>query len=359
MKETSLKQTLEFLLNNMDDSVLLTFGKKLNTSGNSKKINKKYKIVLIGKMLNSKNLSATCKKLKGLKFTDLYSKLNKNAELYEIAEHIYNNFLVDENDKNITLISNYQSVFNKKIAESNISSLDKESEKDRTIDCLNQKIKLLQSKLKNRDRKIDTLKIYNSKKDDDLKKLKDDNKTFIKKNNENIELVRLNKIYENEIVQLNNKILELSKLNQQNSKYYKKQIKSLKSSLKKIQTENYVPKNDSSKKAVKHIKPSEGTAEDEKVLLIQAPSDGEIRRKLRISNIEIIESDLFCTSKDNFGESFKNVEDIPKILKYDIAKYKKIYLFKEHLAIGDRDKLKKMFGSEKVKEIDNVEEILK
>lgn len=365
MEKKELKSTLEVLLTNMNDKALLVAGKNLNTSGTSKKLNEKTKTFLIQKMLNSKNIFYTTNRIKKLGSTNIFE--NNSIKMYPMLRKILDNFIEDKVEENKILIDKYHKariqqakikddgtkkadgvIRDNSIEEEIIKLLENEiSGKEKKVKSLNKKIQVKDEKIRSLNKKIQV-------KDEKIKDLSSKIKKLENTDIENKYLLEQKKINENKIELLQEKVIDFKKRIEKNNTFYNKRTKELENKLKVSQNEN-LNNQFISKKLSKDN--SRSNKKNKNILLIQAPDNSDERRKLRISKIEIIESSLFCKKDDNFGETYDCVEDIPKRIKHDVTSYDQIYLFKDYLAIGDRDKIKKIFGKNKVKEITNIGEI--
>lgn len=366
MIKNDIEFTLNFILENIDNRVLLKISQKENISTIPKKLNGTYKHFLIKKLLNTVNIKKTNELLKQIKFTD---KKNSNGNKDKndektVLQKVYDNFERNDFASNRIIINEY----NKSIEKNHeIESLNQRASKntndDTTIIKLNKRIKLLKKNIVSKDKKIDELnKNINSLKKS-FKKIEINNKKISDKNSEyKKEISTLNekvKIMHNEIAKQNSDI-------ESNTEYYKKKVNKYEHELLQLHYKNLNFRNknyQNDQREMSELKSSSNnleTTSEERNLLIQAPKDIEDRRKLRTANIEVIESELFYDPEDNFGEKYKNIEEIPQKIKFKLSDYDHIYLYKDKLPIGDLDKLKHMFNANIVKEIDerDIEEII-
>lgn len=358
MIKSDLRYTLEFILKNIDNKILLKISQKENISTIPKKLNKTYKKFLIEKLLSTVNITKTKKLLKQIKLTNKNNSIGNKVKNDEeiVLQKVYDNFEKNDFVSNRNIINEY----NKSIEKNNkIESLNQKADievnDNTTIIKLNKRIKLLKKNIVSKDKRIDELNKNIEDLRRTLKKLEAFNKTIGEKNSE----------YKDEIITLNEKITlmhdEIAKRSSEiesSTEYYKKKINRYEHELLQLnhKNANFRSKNlQNDQSQISDLKQSAyntGTSNEERNLLIQAPKDINDRRKLRTANIEVIESELFYDPEDNFGEKYENIEDIPQKIKLKLSDYDHIYLYKENLPIGDLDKLKHMFNNNIVKEID-------
>lgn len=366
MIKNDIKFTLNFILENIDSRILLKISQKENVSTIPKKLNGTYKKFLIKKLLSTVNIKKTNQLLKQIKFTNKNKFNSDKAKNYQetVLQKVYDNFEKNDFASNRNIIEEY----NKSIEKNHkIGSLNQQEDKkindNTTIIKLNKRIKLLKKNIISKDKKIDELnKNINSLKKS-FKKIQTNSKKISDQNGE----------YKTEISTLNEKVKmmydEIAKQNSEaesNKEYYIKKVKQYKQELLQIHYKNSNSRNKNyynDQSEMSELKSSSydlGTSSEKRNLLIQAPKNIDDRRKLRTANIEVIESELFYDPEDNFGEKYETIEEIPQKIKLKLSDYDHIYLYKDKLPIGDLDKLKHMFNTNRVKEIDesDIEEIL-
>ena len=348
MDETGLQLTLSFLLENISTHDLLEIAKKEKIGGVPRKINKTYKVFVIKNLLNKKNMSKTIQILKKAKLTSTNDDNNDSAKA--IFEAIFSNFVNDNIEENAILIGKYNKI--KKVDNKNKKVIDKKNNSDTNL-ANNSNIQTLQKKIVSRDIEIKELKEKNSKLNKHISEISN-------------QLIG----YEKNEVNLNNQIRDLKDSNRQlaalkdaNSKFYKKKINKAEIEIRQLQLKIDSINEGENFKQVSSDESDNMTdtigKKEENRLLIQAPEDSILRRELRKSDIEIIESRIFSIPNDDFGKVYNSVEEIPNIIKYDISKYNYVYLYKDKLPVGDRSKLKSMFSKSVIREITDVKEILK
>lgn len=368
MIKNDIKFTLNFILENIDSRLLLKISQKENVSTIPKKLNGTYKKFLIKKLLSTVNIKKTNQLLKQIKFTNK-NKFNSDKAKNDqetVLQKVYDNFEKNDFASNRNIIEEY----NKSIEKNHkIGSLNQQEDKkindNTTIIKLNKRIKLLKKNIISKDKKIDELN----------KNIKDLKKSFKKIETNSKKISDQNGEYKTEISTLNEKVKmmydEIAKQNSEaesNKEYYIKKVKQYKQELLQIhyKNSNFRNKNyHNDQSEMSELKSSSssydlGTSSEKRNLLIQAPKNIDDRRKLRTANIEVIESELFYDPEDNFGEKYETIEEIPQKIKLKLSDYDHIYLYKDKLPIGDLDKLKHMFNTNRVKEIDesDIEEIL-
>lgn len=355
MDESELRLTIRFLLENISDHDLMKIAKKEKIGGVPGKINNTYKIFVINNLLNKKKIPKTIQILKKSKLISV----DNNDSAKKLFENIFSNFLDNNMEENTDLISNFYKI--KKRDKESKTIIDKNRKTSNNTNLvINSNVQLLQKKIESCSNevtelstKLKELKTKNSKLNKHIHEMS--NQIIGYEKNE----LKLNK----QIKSLKDSNTELAILKEANSKFYKKKINKLENEISQLQLKIDSINEDKDNNQINAKKldyaPNTLVKEDKNRLLIQAPTDSKLRRDLRKSDIEIIESKLFSITKDDFGKVYNSVEEIPNILKYDISKYNYVYLYKDKLPIGDRNKLKSMFNKSIIREINDIKEILK